>query len=254
MKKILISIVVAIILLCSLTVYGLPSFNGEPVNDNANVLSAQTIQEINGICYTLRDKTTAQVAVLTVKSLGGMDITQYGIDVANSWGLGSKEKDNGVLILLNTGSGDKHRAIIVGKGLEGRLPDSECGRILDQYQAEYDKGDYNNNLLGVVKSVVVEVYKEYNVTPPKGLIDSTANANSNPKSNIYSILVVIIVTALFLPRMFGRGGRGGRGGGFRGPFFFGGGGFGGGGFGGGFGGGGGGFGGGGSFGGGGASR
>ena len=97
------------------------------VNDYANVLSTDTKtsleQELKAFATT-----SSEVAVVTVPDMGGDYVEHYALSVAEKWGVGGKEKDNGVLLFLSI----EERAvrIEVGYGLEGALPDSVANRII----------------------------------------------------------------------------------------------------------------------------
>lgn len=93
--------------------------SGIYVQDYAGVLSPQTRQALNA-SDDLDNKTTAQVAVVTVKTLDGQPIDEYGLTLLRQWGLGNKEKNNGALILVAVD--DRQSRIEVGYGLEGVLP------------------------------------------------------------------------------------------------------------------------------------
>lgn len=102
------------------------------------------------------------MVVVTVQSLGGRDIESYSIGLAREWGIGDKDDDSGVLLLLSTG--DRQVRIEVGKGLEGSLTDGKSGRILDSYAVPYLKNsDYSTGLRECYKKLVEEVYSEYGV-------------------------------------------------------------------------------------------
>ena len=101
------------------------------VNDFASCLTDEDKSTIQALGEELYKKTKAQVVVVTVQSLGGRDIDSYSIGLAREWGIGDKDDDSGVLLLLSTG--DRQVRIEVGKGLEGSLTDGKSGRILDSY-------------------------------------------------------------------------------------------------------------------------
>ena len=88
--------------------------SGIYVQDYAGVLSPQTRQALNAIGQDLDNKTTAQVAVVTVKTLDGQPIDEYGLTLLRQWGLGNKEKNNGALILVAVD--DRQSRIEVGTG------------------------------------------------------------------------------------------------------------------------------------------
>lgn len=220
------------------------------VNDFADVISAEDEQKIFANAVTLAEKTTAQVVVVTIEDLDGEEPWEYALELGRNWGVGDKEKNNGVVILLS--ENDREIYISVGYGLEGALPDSKTGRIIDLYGMEYLRAnDFSKGLFEISNAVVGEVYIEYGLDAQEGYSSIPTvedQKEEEPGSVIVSWIIMIVIVAVISIVFRGRGGiffmpfptgRGNHRGGF--------GGFGGGGFGG-FGGGGG------SFGGGGAGR
>ncbi len=213
------------------------------VNDYAGVLTNSQESGIVSSAKSLAKETGAQVVVLTVESLEGRAMEEYAIEVAREWGIGDKEKNNGVLILLSTG--DREIRVEVGFGLEGCLPDGKTGRLIDDYAMPYySENDFANGTEQLFYAVLNVVRAEYSLDPisiPDANADNKAAQEheypDNSASPIAYIIVIIIVCLLafggsrlgFFPIFFfGGGGRGGRGG-FGGGSFGGGGGFGGGG-------------------------
>lgn len=136
--------------------------SGIYVQDYAGVMRTADKQKLLSIGQDLDNKTTAQVAVLTVKSLEGMPIEDYSLEVLRKWGIGSSEKNNGVLILIATE--DRRSRIEVGYGLEGTLPDGLTGRIQDSYMLPYfRKGDYSSGILQGYAATAATIAKAENV-------------------------------------------------------------------------------------------
>lgn len=106
-----------------------PTLKGR-VNDYANMLSRNTITNLEQILTEFEQETSNQVAVLTIPSLQGDSIERFSIQVAETWQLGQHGKDNGILLLLALK--DRQIRIEVGKGLEGVLPDITAGQIIRQ--------------------------------------------------------------------------------------------------------------------------
>lgn len=132
------------------------------VQDYAKVLSSDTIARINSISQSLAGKTKAQVVVVTIPTLNGASIEDYALTMLRQWGIGDKQLNNGVLLLVAVN--DRQSRIEVGYGLEGALPDAKTGRIQDQYMIPYFKqGDYNNGILNGYLALAGEVAKEYNL-------------------------------------------------------------------------------------------
>lgn len=233
------------------------------VNDFADVLEQSTEERIQSIGKKLEEQTTAQVVLVTIKTLGDQDIDSYAVELFEKWGIGQKDKDNGVLIL--NAVQERQLRIEVGYGLEGILPDITTAKIRTEDMNPYLKNDdYDNGLLNGYISVVNTVSKEYGVTVDTGTQPRSYPGDSSPSSDMsgrtgknmfYAILIILFlavdgiffrfrITSVILKMVFyasffgGRGGRGGWGGGGRGGWGgggrggFGGGGFGGGGFGG----------------------
>jgi uncharacterized protein len=225
------------------------------VNDFAHVLDQNTIAQIDDICHQVEEKAHAQIAVVTIHSLDGSDIESYAVDLFHQWGIGSKSKDSGVLILYAI---DDHRARIeVGYGLEPILTDGKVTSFQREAIPLMRSGNYSQALLLVTTRVANVIAQDAGVQITTPQLAPAPAAQEEPGKGISAggviLLIVIILIVLFTPLrslLFGmlfsgmfRGGGGGYGGG----------GWGGGGFGGGGGGGFGGFGGGSSGGGGGSS-
>ena len=98
------------------------------------MIPAAEENQLTAILTELKQKTGAQVVVVTLPSLEGGQINDFSIQLANRWGIGQKGKNNGVLLLGATQerSGNRLR-IEVGYGLERIIDNATAGRILDDY-------------------------------------------------------------------------------------------------------------------------
>ena len=101
------------------------------VNDFADVIEQSAEEEIYSSAAALQEKTAAQVVGVTVNTLDGEEPADYALGLGRQWGVGQKDKDNGVVILLS--KTERQIYIAVGYGLEGALPDSKTGRIIELY-------------------------------------------------------------------------------------------------------------------------
>lgn len=143
------------------TTYPQPT-NSFFVNDFADCLTEQDEAQMQQLGEELYRATEAQAVVVTVRSLDGESIEDYGYGLANTWEIGEEEADSGVLLLLSTE--DRKVRIEVGKGLEGRLTDGKTGRILDEYAIPYLREDnFSEGLLQAYTAIVNEVYIEYGI-------------------------------------------------------------------------------------------
>ena len=138
------------------------------VHDCGNLLDAKTLAELSNIGEAIEKKTGAEVILVTVESLDGMPIEEYALSLFRSWGLGKREQNNGVLLLVDrerllTGQSGKVR-IEVGYGLEGAIPDGKAGYILDYYVLpEWQKQDYAAGIRMGYLALAAEVAAEYGV-------------------------------------------------------------------------------------------
>ncbi|MBO9659037.1 MAG: TPM domain-containing protein [Chitinophagaceae bacterium] len=225
------------------------------VNDlTGNFLTPEQVAALEQKLVAYDDSTSNQVAVVVVNDLKGYSAADYAIALGRSWGVGNKNFDNGIVVLISTGggSGNRDAFIAVGYGLEGVIPDLTADAILNnELIPNFKAGNYYRGLDEATNAIFKAAEGRYKA--PEGYRKRGGGKGIPP---IIIILLVIGLLAIF-------GGIGGGGGGYvsrrgyrdwPGGGWIGGGGWSGGGGGGGFGGGGGGFGGfgGGGFGGGGA--
>jgi len=174
------------------------------VNDFAGCLTSQDETEIFNKAENLYNACKAQVVVVTVDSLDGYEIEDYSIGLAREWGIGDKDKDSGILLLLSVN--DREVRIEVGSGLEGALPDSKTGRILDTYGMEYFRNnDFSAGLTAVQDSLVNEVFIEYGLEP---------DADYEPISEeedlpIATAVIFLIIFVFIIIRVLGARQRGG---------------------------------------------
>lgn len=138
MKKILVFLV---LLLFSLSVYSaidVPSYTGY-VNDKTGTLSASQIADLDNLAKAIDKNSTVEVAVLVVKSIGDVPLEEYSITVANSWGVGKADKDNGVLILVVMD--ERKIRIETGSFTEVYVTDLYASRIINEIM----KPNFRNN-------------------------------------------------------------------------------------------------------------
>ena len=145
MKKILLSIL--LVLSCNLAVAQIPQpmSPARLVNDFAGIFSASQTNQLETELRGFEKKTSNQIAVVTVNDLNGNAAADFALEILRQWGVGQKGKDNGVVILLKPRNENGAGAVYIaaGYGLEGALPDSRLGRIIDNYMMpQLKKGDF----------------------------------------------------------------------------------------------------------------
>jgi len=227
-----------------------PALTGRVVDD-AHVLSSQTQGDLDQKLAALEAKTSRQLVVVTIPSLQGYDIADYGYQLGRAWGIGQGKLNNGVLFIV--APTERRVRIEVGYGLEPIITDALSEVIIQKaVLPKFRANDFNGGVEAGVDALIQQLSLDPSQAEARAaaIAQQAQNEDEGSGINPLSILVIILFIAIAFGRIFRGfgfwpllflggmgGGRGYGGGGFSG------GGFGGGGFGGG----------GGSFGGGGAS-
>jgi len=130
------------------------------VVDEATLFSAAQKAELESTLENHENNTSNQVVVVTLKSLDGYDIRDYGLELGRAWGIGQKDKNNGVLLII--APNERKVSIEVGYGLEGALPDATAKSIIDQEILPYFKeGDYFGGAKFGVDAIISAIKGEY---------------------------------------------------------------------------------------------
>ena len=129
------------------------------VTDNSNLLSIDQKASIEQNLADYEKNSGSQVLVVIIDSLGGYDIEQYSLKLVSEFGLGRKNIDDGVLLLIS--KQDKRMRIEVGKGLEGAIPDVLAGRIVKDILApSFKEGRFYEGIQEALKYILSYISKE----------------------------------------------------------------------------------------------
>ncbi len=239
MRKLILSILVIIFVsLTFIHAEELPLQKYPYVNDFAGILNISGVEGLRGALQSLEQSTTAQVFVVTVNTTAPDVPSEYRTKLFKAWSVGQKEKDNGLLIVYAVS--EKRIEVEVGYGLEGILPDSKVGRMLDEiYVPLRDKGKVEEGIFSFSEAIVKIIMEN---------ADEVRAGKTSPKTEpiayivffvIFIVVIIIIMNAASQTRSFkgkqresgfwwilwailassgGRGGGGSGGGGFSGGF------------------------------------
>jgi uncharacterized protein len=128
-RSVILGVVAALLLAAPAAAQTFPALSGRVV-DEAGILDASTRATLTANLAALEAKTTDQLVVVTLKSLQGLTIEDYGVRLGRQWQIGQKDKNNGVLLIV--APTDRKVRIEVGYGLEGELPDAVASFIIQQ--------------------------------------------------------------------------------------------------------------------------
>ena len=139
------------------------------VNDDAHLFDAQSSAGLEQTLKNYEARTGRQFVVLTITTLGNDALEDYSIKVARAWKIGTKGKNDGILLLI---ARDDHKVRFeVGYGLEGNLPDALCGRIIrDQMVPRFRSNDYAGGVAAGVSAVIGTLDGTY--SPPPNVLPS----------------------------------------------------------------------------------
>lgn len=122
------------------------------VNDFAEILSEEAELEISTVIEEIKTGTSAELAVVTIPSLEGNDVNYYAVELGRAWGIGNKERDDGLLFL--TAVEDRKTYIATGYGVEGYITDAQAFWISDQVVVPFFKeGDFDAGILAGVEQI-----------------------------------------------------------------------------------------------------
>lgn len=124
------------------------------VSNPDGIIRPQDVDRINHLLQIVEDSLGIEVAVVAVESIGDNDARMFATDLFQHWGLGKKDKDNGLLIQLVTEPAQRSVVFETGYGIEGVLPDAICYRLQQRYMIpELKAGDYSAGMLKGVAAV-----------------------------------------------------------------------------------------------------
>lgn len=163
------------------------------IYDEDNVIDDDVEETLNEILVDLEEKTEAEFVVVSVESLLDRTIEEYANNLFNTLGIGKKGEDNGILLLFSRS--DERVRLEIGRGMEGFLNDSKCGRILDDYFVPYREEDkYTEATEMTVKAVVSVIAEEYDVQIQG--VDEEINVEEGSDGDIPLWLAVVIIVAI----------------------------------------------------------
>jgi uncharacterized protein len=168
--------------------------------------------QINSELISFQQSGGPQIAVAVIDTTGNATPENYSIDLARTWGIGDKEKDNGVLLLIALE--DRTLRIEVGSGVEGELTDVTAGRIVDSVMLPRLRA---NDVDGAVRDgarAVMQVWRGENVVL-EPTVPSNTITEATPQQSVFGIILFFGLILLFVSLAV-RGKR--NGGGMLGPF------------------------------------
>ena len=173
------------------------------VLDQANLIDVPSEQKINQLLAGHEKASSNQIIVVTLKDLQGYSIEQAGVEMGRAWGVGQKEQDNGIVLIL--AQAERKVRIEVGYGLEGVVTDAISASIIQEYiLPRFKTGDFSGGLLVGTQAIVSALGGEY--IQPAAKRKTSGNGSGLPSL----IFMFIFMAFAAMNRLGSRGGRRGR--------------------------------------------
>jgi uncharacterized protein len=167
------------------------------VNDFTNTLTAAQLEALEQKLIAFDDSTSNQVAVVIIPSTKGQGVEDVALEIMRQWGVGGKENNNGVVLLI--AKDDRKLRIETGYGLEGAIPDLTARSIIDnEITPSFKEGNYYrgiDNGVDAIMRAAAGVYKA-----PEGY------GSKKSKGISWKAILFMLVILFFI---FGSGGSGG---------------------------------------------
>lgn len=165
--------------------------NGTYVLDLADKLSADQIYSLNTKIQGIKSSTSNEFAILILQNMDGNNIEDVAYTVFNTWGVGKKDLDNGVLIVISVS--ERKSRIETGKGV-GELTDLQCNDILANTLRPFlKKGDFYGGLNATLDAASGAIENRKNIKS----LPATSNSSDQNTSSV-AVFVFLLIVGLFI--------------------------------------------------------
>jgi len=194
-----------------------PALTGRVVDD-AGILSPDTKTGLTEKLAALEQKTSRQLVVVTVPSLQGYEISDYGYQLGRAWGIGQAKLNNGILFLV---APNEHKTRIeVGYGLEPIITDAFSSVVIQtQVLPKFRSGDFNGGVVAGANALIEQLSLETSEAEKRAAAaQQQLQRHDDGGGGLVGFLVIlfifIAISRIFggwglLPFLFMGGGRGG---------------------------------------------
>ncbi len=176
------------------------------VNDLAGIFTPGQVADLEHRLVVLDDSTSNQITVVTVSDLEGYEPAEYATKIGLEWGVGSKDFNNGVVLLVKPKTSDSGGcvSIQVGYGLEGAIPDAYCKRIIENDMIpHFRQGDYFGGVSDAVDILSALASGEISVAR-----DKDEGSEDSPAYILLSVIIFLFIVWILAKHSGGRNGGG----------------------------------------------
>ena len=167
------------------------------VNDFANLLEPFQREALEQKLRDYNDSTSSAIVIITVPTLKGYDVSELALKYLRGWGVGMKDRDNGVVILVAKA---EHKINIqTGYGMEGVLPDITAKHIIDERMTpSFKQDDYFRGFDQAIDAIILAARGEYKADKKN---------SPSPRIPFKTIFIIIVIIIILISRGGGGGGR-----------------------------------------------
>lgn len=175
----------------------IPNYQDKYVNDFAGIFTGEQIGSLRTILSNIDQNTTAEEVVVTIKDCGG-DYDGFAMQLVEKWKIGKADKDNGLLVLYC--QTEKKLIVKTGYGIEGILPDSKVGRMLDEFYVPLrDTGKISEGIV-----LVSQEYAKVLTENRDEILSGQASGSSNNETDWITILFWLFIVYIIFSKILGR--------------------------------------------------
>ena len=169
------------------------------VNDFAGVMTSDEVNALEQKLVAFNDSNSTQIAIVTLKSIEGYDIADYAFKLGEKWGIGQKEKDNGILVLI--APNDRKVFIATGYGNEEYVTDAMSRRIIEEkFKPAFKNNNFYQGLEDGTNAIIDLLTGKYKAEPQQ--------FGKKGKGSFIRIIIILAILILLI-KVFGGGNRGG---------------------------------------------
>ncbi|HEX4178176.1 MAG TPA: TPM domain-containing protein [Rhizomicrobium sp.] len=178
-----------------------PALTGRVV-DGANILSEQTKEDLTGKLAALEQKTSRQLVVVTIPSLQGYEISDYGYQLGRAWGIGQAKLNNGILLIV---APTEHKVRIeVGYGLEPIVTDALSSVIIQtQVLPKFRSGDFNGGVEAGVDALIQQLSLDTSEAEKRAAAAEQQGQQGDQGGGGIAGFIILLFIFIAIARVFG---------------------------------------------------
>src|SRR3954471_24056609 len=178
-----------------------PALTGRVVDD-AHILSPATTADLNSKLAALEQKNSRQLVVVTLPSLQGYEISDYGYQLGRAWGIGQAKLNNGLLFIV---APNEHRVRVeVGYGLEPIVTDAFSSVVIQtQVLPKFRSGDFNAGVVAGVDALIEQLSLETSEAEKRAAAAPKQQQGGDTGGGGLVALLILVFIFIAISRIFG---------------------------------------------------